>query len=246
MASGIVLMGMVSCAPLEPILDPELATLELTVDSLRSSLREAHGTIAELRADIDQRRQAYAEIQIVRAQLEGSRREAERRLIEAHHVIDLQREELALVRAEREQMGRTKTALQSQLRQSRKPSSKVRKQAKGAVSPAAFLSQRSEQVDAEGDAQLDEVSESVNALHSVQVVPIGTRALSPEIGHESVVVQSGDTLWSLARRYQTSVLYLTAINGLLDDRIYVGQAIRVPQPSHDALEDEMVPLSIRR
>lgn len=123
---GIILLGMSACGPLDPIIvEREMPDLQLTVDTLKTSLRDAQRTVAELRAEIDAGRQELADVQIVRAQLEGRIREAERRLTEARHVIDLQREELANSRSEREQVGRTKAALQNKLQQLQKRVSKV-------------------------------------------------------------------------------------------------------------------------
>lgn len=41
-------------------------------------------------------------------------------------------------------------------------------------------------------------------------------------------VQSGDTLYSIARRYKTSVTQLKKVNGLTSDVIRVGQSLRLP------------------
>lgn len=243
-------MGVVACSPLDPILDPEMSDLQLTVDTLRGSLRDAQRTIGELQAEIDQQRKSYGEVQILRAQLEGSSREAEGRLIEARRVIDLQREELAVGRSEREQMGRTEAALQGQLRQLRKQLSKMGKRARGVASPAAIMSQQGESLDItkvalEPEVQSDATDEPVAHVPSGNRVPV-LGSSSVEAGHEIVSIQSGDTLWSLARQYQTSVLYLMAINGLVDDRIYVGQTIRVPQLSFDDREYQALSSSLMR
>jgi LysM repeat protein len=42
------------------------------------------------------------------------------------------------------------------------------------------------------------------------------------------VVESGDSLWSLARAYDTSVPALMALNGLASDRLSLGQRLRLP------------------
>lgn len=238
MVSGVFLMGMMACSPLEPILDPEISDLQLTVDTLKSSLRDAQRTIAELQIEIDQQRQSYADAQILRAQFEGNSREAERRLIEARHVIDLQREELAVARSEREQMGRTEAALQGQLRKLRKQLSKSGKQTKEAASPAAITARLAERLDltnvALEQADLsDDAGQSVGNMSSASVAPLVTRP-SIVTNHVSVSIKPGDTLWSLARRYQTSVTRLMVINELINDRIHVGQTLRVPKLSADA------------
>ena len=43
----------------------------------------------------------------------------------------------------------------------------------------------------------------------------------------SHTVKSGDTLWLLAQRYNTSVTTIKALNGLTNDMIYVGQQLRI-------------------
>ena len=50
---------------------------------------------------------------------------------------------------------------------------------------------------------------------------------SGDLNHEVV---KGDTLYSLALRYGVTVADLQAANGLTDDRIYVGQPLRIPDP----------------
>jgi LysM repeat protein len=242
MVNGALLFGMVACSPLEPILDPEISDFQLTVDTLRTSLRDAQRTITELQEEIDQQRQDYADVQIARAQLEGISREAERRLNEARHVIDLQREELAAARSDREQMRRTGAALQSQLRQLRKQLSKIGRQAKGETSPTAIISQHAERPEMtsmalEQEAQSDGGDESARKMSSAGVVPV-VRRPSLVTTPVNIAIKPGDTLWSLARRYHTSVIHLMALNELPNDRIQVGQTLRLPKLFMDALEYE--------
>lgn len=241
LVSGVVLVGMVACSPLEPILDPEMSDLQLTVDTLKSSLRNAQRTITELQTEVDQRRQSYADLQILRAQLEGTGQEVERRLAEARRVIDLQREELARARSERERMGRTTAALQSQLRHFRKQVSHFGKQAQGAASPASIASQLDERVGTPKvglaqESQRDEVQESVDRIALARATSVFMDA-STASSHVSVAIKPGDTLWSLAKRHQTTVAHLMVINELIDDRIHVGQLLSVPMRSADTFED---------
>ncbi len=159
-------------------------------------------------------------MQIARAQLQGRIREAERRLTEARHVIDLQREELSSARSEREQVGRTRAALQNQLKQLQKLASKVGKPVKGHVSPVAIASPRDGQlelaiVDSQQGALLAAVEEGtrvgpeleenqVSGESTVGEAPMGSQSSTvPPRLH--IVVKSGDTLWSIARRYHMSV-----------------------------------------
>lgn len=243
---GLLLLGMAACSSLEPIIveEPERSDLQLTVDALKTSLRDAQRTVAELRAEVDARRQELADVQIARAQLEGRIREAERRLTEGRHVIDLQREELASARSEREQVGRTRAALQNQLKQLQKQVSKVGKPVKGHVSPVAMASPRAGQlelatVDLQQDALLPALEQGtqvvpepaiqVSGASTVSEAPVGSPSSTvPPRLH--MVVKSGDTLWSVARRYHTSVRRLMVFNALLSDRIQVGQALWLTEP----------------
>jgi flagellar biosynthesis chaperone FliJ len=201
-ATGIALVT--ACAPLEPIVEPEVSDLQLMVDTLKTSVRDAQRTIAELRTELDASRQALADAQIARAQLEGRVREAERRLGEARHVIELQREELAASRAERERVARSGAALNNQMKQLQKQLSRLGKQA--------------------GDARAPDIAPaSQSAAPAGRRPAVSTRPLR-------VSVKPGDTLWRIAQRYRIDVNRLVAINRLADERIHVGQALWLTEP----------------
>jgi LysM repeat protein len=246
---------MSACSPLEPILiEPEMLDLQLTVDTLKTSLRDAQRTITELRAEVDTRRQELADVQIARAQLEGRIREAERRLTEARHVIDLQREELASARSEREQVGRTRAALQNQLKLLQRQLSNVGKQTKGTMSPAALVSPKDEQLELrtiglQQDALLAALEKDTRVVHdsATQVSGASSVGETPVLSQAStvtprlhVVVKSGDTLWRIARRYHTSVRRLMVLNALPSDRIQIGQALWLTEPSIEEPEHEQM------
>lgn len=202
-ATGVVTV--MACAPLEPIAEPEVSDLQLMVDTLKTSVRDAQRTIAELRAELDAGRQALADAQIARAQLEGRVREAERRLVEARHVIELQREELAVSRAERERVARSGAALNNQMKRLQKQLSQLSKQAP--------------------DARAPEIAPASLSAAAVGRRPtVSTRPLR-------ISVKPGDTLWRIARRYRIDVKRLVAINRLADERIHVGQALWLTEPS---------------
>ena len=250
---GILLLGMSACSSLEEIIiEPEMSDLQLTVDTLKTSLRDAQRMVDELRVEVDARGQELADVQIARAQLEGRIQEAERRLTEARHVIDLQREELSSARSEREQVGRTRAALQNQLKQLQRQLSKVEKQVKGEVSPAAMVSPRDAQPEpativhqqdtllAIQDEDIQVVSGAaiqVSGASSVGEVPGGSQSATVPL-RLHMVVKSGDTLWRIARRHHTSVSRLMALNALSGDRIQAGQALWLTEPSADEPERE--------
>ena len=227
---GVVLLGfamssVVACSPLEPLDEPEFSDLQLTMDTLKTSLRDAQRTVAELRAEIDSRRLELADLQISRAQLEGRVREAERRLIEARHVIDLQREELAGSRSARERAARTGAILQSQLKQ-------LHNQVAGTGSPAGTSSARGRQMGL-ASARLDQVDGlPERAAVAVTQAPYFHEKASVDTARVSrtaagnplrVVVMPGDTLWSIAQRHRVSLKRLMAMNQLSDSHIQVGQ-----------------------
>lgn len=65
------------------------------------------------------------------------------------------------------------------------------------------------------------------------VHPVSTH---PQVEHRAPVphmihVQSGDTLWSLANEYTTTVSDLIAVNHLASDTLHIGQAIEIPTAS---------------
>jgi hypothetical protein len=74
---------------------------------------------------------------------------------------------------------------------------------------------------------------------SIQIVPtvspVMTAASAPVLTStmktfQRYVVQQGDTLFSLARRYGVAVEDIQRANNLTDDNIYVGQQLIVPTP----------------
>jgi len=104
---GVLALAITGCGELEPIVEPEIVDLQLTMDTLRTQVRETQRNLAEVRAELESGRQELADAQVARAQLEGRVREAERRVSEARHVIEVQREELLAARAERERVYRS-------------------------------------------------------------------------------------------------------------------------------------------
>ena len=116
-ALGLLALAASACGELEPIVEPEIVDMQLTLDTLRTQVRDAQRNLAEMRAELESRRQELADSQVARAQLEGRVREAERRVSEARQVIEVQREELLAARAERERVFRSSSRLNSQMRQ---------------------------------------------------------------------------------------------------------------------------------
>ncbi len=244
---GLILLNLVACRSLG---DPGLSDLQLTVDVLNVSLKDTQHAMAELRAEVEVRNQELAETQVMRAQLEGRVREAENRLSEARHVIGLQREELAQSRADRERMARTRAALQSQLTQLRKQLSRIEKQASGSISPA-IMDFPEEKLLRPVPVGMKEAVTFNDSLGDRRVLPPSDEAMSGVMSVDRgeglaqssilvtpsrVIIKPGDTLWSLAQRYRTSVHQLMAVNALSTDYIQAGQSLWLRESVVDGSE----------
>ena len=237
----IGVIGFVGCGPLEPIVEQEVSDLQLTVDTLKTSLRDSQRTIAELRSELESRRQELADSQIARAQMEGRIREAERRLTEARHIIDLQREELTSSRTERQRVSQAGTALQNQLKQLQKQLAKMGKQfergGETGAAPANLSSTdtrppsvRPVNMDSSrhGAEKSRMAVATAEALPSEAIIDGGERSVAATDYPASLSVKPGDTLWSIAQRFHTTVQELMVVNELTDNRILIGQALRLP------------------
>lgn len=51
---------------------------------------------------------------------------------------------------------------------------------------------------------------------------------SPDTGFTEYVVRSGDTLWLLAQRFNTTVDAIKSLNGLTSNNLYIGQVLKIP------------------
>jgi nucleoid-associated protein YgaU len=218
----LIALAATACGELEPLVEPEIVDLQLTLDTLRTQLRDAQRNLAEVRAELESRRQELADAQVARAQLEGRVREAERRVSEARHVIDVQREELLAARAERERVFRSSSQMHSQRRQYQK------RTAKHATPPATTEPTGSALPTGAsfpwlyGDSSLS-ATPAVNAYPPQRAATAAAMSQDPSV--REIIVKPGDTLWSLARKYRVGLNRLRAINDLTDDQIEAGQIL---------------------
>lgn len=65
-----------------------------------------------------------------------------------------------------------------------------------------------------------------NMITTGQILKIPTGQTAPYIEY---TVQSGDSLWLIARRYGTTVDAIKNLNGLTSDRLNIGQVLRIPE-----------------
>ena len=221
-ALGALTLAVTACGEFEPIVEPDV-DLQLTLDTLRTQVRDAQRNLAEVRAELESRRQELADAQVARAQLEGRVREAERRVSEARQVIEVQREELLAARAERERVFRSSSHLNSQ-RQFQKRSTKPG--APPITDPAAAP------VPTGASLQWSFGAPSLSATPAFNPLP-DNRATAPALRQNApikeIIVRPGDTLYSIARTYRIDLNHLRSLNHLQDNHILVGQTLWVAE-----------------
>ena len=66
-----------------------------------------------------------------------------------------------------------------------------------------------------------------NALYDTYL-GIGENIFPPGSGSFAYTVKSGDTLWLLARRFNTTVDAIMRLNGLTSDLLNIGQVLQIP------------------
>jgi nucleoid-associated protein YgaU len=244
-----------ACAELEPMVDPEqVSDLQLTIDALKTSLRDTQRTIAELRGEAEARRTELAEAQVARARLQGRVREAERRLTEARQVVELQREELKASRAERERFAATSRQLQNQMRLLQKQLQSRTAQEDAEAAPAKTSHRPATRIPVVPSRP--PVVREAAVRRAVPVMPLRADRHAPEPSRDQVLplenqalqaipVKAGDTIWSIARRYRVDVRELRALNNVTNNHIQPGQALWLPDPHPVPGEAERSPHASR-
>ncbi len=247
---GVAGLTALGCASFDPTIDPDVADLQLMLHSLQAAARDHDRAMAELRAELDGRRQDLSAAVVAKAQLEGRLHDIERRWTEARHIIELQREELLASRTERERLLLSQAQPSARPTHTRKPTP-PRPQAEASAAPSAAAPTETPapavvpSADLQGAApQLQSQATEPPAADTDAVLtgrmPQLGPALAAEEGMEvgavtavirNIVVQAGDTLFSLARRYGVNLRELRAANGLSTDLILVGQALLLPPPA---------------
>jgi LysM repeat protein len=221
-ALGLLTLLVTACGELEPIpVEPEIVDLQLTLDTLRTQVRDAQRNLAEVRAELESRRQELADAQVARAQLEGRVREAERRVSEARRVIEVQREELLAARAERERVFRSSSRMHGQTRQFQKKTAKP--PTPSITEPAGSPMPAGASFPWSFATPTPSATPAVNAFAAKRTATPAALRQNPPVGE--IIVKPGDTLWSLARKHRIGLDRLRSMNYLTDDQIEVGQVL---------------------
>jgi LysM repeat protein len=71
---------------------------------------------------------------------------------------------------------------------------------------------------------------TVTLMPFLTVTPSSTATLTPSSKYVTHIVQPGDTLFALARRYGTTVEAIMALNRLPNTNIRIGQQLLIPVP----------------
>ena len=76
--------------------------------------------------------------------------------------------------------------------------------------------------------QLNHIDQNTNMIYVSQDLQIPNKdAQAPKNNTHTYTVQSGDSLWAIAQKFNTSVDHLKQLNGLTSNLIYVGQTLKV-------------------
>ena len=76
--------------------------------------------------------------------------------------------------------------------------------------------------------QLNHIDQNTNMIYVGQDLQIPNKdAQAPKNNTHTYTVQSGDSLWAIAQKFNTNVDHLKQLNGLTSNLIYVGQTLKV-------------------
>ena len=165
------------------------------------------------------------------ARSQGELRDSERRLIEAQRIAELKQDELVKAKEMREQ-GETGSQVQLQLHELERLRQRVvdadREQKRIKVLQA-YIKRLTKEVTTLNTTLRDSLVRPRPAAAAVDE-SVGTLPPAPRKPSHSLVVQAGDTLFSIARFYDIALRDLKTLNRLATDRILVGQVLIVPDP----------------
>ena len=234
LAGFLMGLSLSACARLGPSIEPDQTGPEVTMDSLKSAVRDGQRMTADLRLELADRRKELADVHVARAQLQGMLRETERRLAEARHIIELQREELEAAREDRGRSEASGRQLHSRVRRLEKLLAQARRQGQtGEIIPSGYMPPQHAPAPLPGSAVV-----SPQVVAADMNVPDALPSAVDGVGNESarvVIVREGETLWRLARRHQVDLEELRQLNGLQNNHIVTGWTLRLP-PSVQAAE----------
>jgi hypothetical protein len=190
-------------------------------EALKEESAQAQRTAASLHAEVQTLQEQLGASRAAQARSQGELRDSERRLIEAQRIAELKQDELAKARAAREQG--EKTGYQVKLRvaddREQKRIKMLEASIKRLTKEVATLNMTLRDSAVRPKPAAASADEPGGALPPEQMRP-----------SHSLIVQAGDTLFSIARLYDIALADLKTLNRLATDRILVGQMLIVPEP----------------
>jgi len=199
-------------------------------EALKEESAQAQRAAASLHAEVQTLQEQLGASRAAQARSQGELRDSERRLIEAQRISELKQDELAKAKEAREQG--EKTGYQVQLHELERLRQRVvdadREQKRIKVLQA-YIKRLTKEVTTLNTTLRDSLVRAKPAAASADE-PVGTLPPVQMKPSHSLVVQTGDTLFSIARLYDIALADLKSLNRLVTDRILVGQVLIVPDP----------------
>lgn len=201
-------------------------------EALKEESAQAQRTAASLHAEVQALQEQLGASRAAQARSQGELRDSERRLIEAQRSAELKQDELAKATAAREQGEKTGYQVKLQLNELQRLRQRVadadREQKRIKVLQAS-IKRLTQEVTTLNTTLRDSVVRPKPAA-AFGDGPGGTLPPAQLKPSHSLIVQAGDTLFSIARLYDVALADLKALNRLATDRILVGQVLVVPEP----------------
>ena len=201
-------------------------------EALKEESAQAQRTAASLHAEVQTLQEQLGASRAAQARSQGELRDSERRLIEAQRIAELKQDELAKAKETREQGEKTGSQVQLQLHELERLRQRVvdadREQKRIKVLQA-YIKRLTKEVTTLNTTLRDSLVRPRPAAAAVDE-SVGTLPPAPRKPSHSLVVQAGDTLFSIARFYDIALRDLKTLNRLATDRILVGQVLIVPDP----------------
>src|SRR5947209_7218470 len=193
---------------------PSARDFQMMQAALKAESAQAQRTITDLRAEMQGVQRDLGTARAAQDRLEGELREAQRRVQEAQRALEAQREELVRTREERDRLAAISRELQAQLVEL----GRLRQQVGEAGRDQSRL-QALEQAIERHTKELADLKSAMQKLSTRSKPKPASGTMAPPIykevadrptlageragsGSHTVIVERGDTLWDLARRYR--------------------------------------------
>lgn len=237
-----VMLWLTACSssPLPPnrSLPDEAHRVARIVQDRENELAAARAEVAAIRIAAAKKEAELSELRTLVTQLRQENGESHQALLEARQMAEARQTELAALKTERDQLLQAKTeqvrdrseltVLQETVASITQELAEL-KQARTSPAPKAVArgpksNNRKPSADQEEPVSSKRVESGERIMPAMHIVRDDTNGPP----RTRITVQPGDTLWSLARKYRTTVMALRETNGIVGDAVVVGQELRLP------------------